>query len=355
MSDAVISGEVREVRPYAGLADIEEVFAAITLKVGETVIDSSIPLDSREFLTSEIRLIFAPSDEAFSNFKATLKDAIKHLTKKTEGDIDNENIEFIVILKSVGKRKAVPLTRCSLKDFEKDFSREKVIIGRDKPRSDLPERVMCDPHSTFQISVILHLDRKIKQHSLTPFRKGTWLAEKTFTLRGLRESLSLFRPHPLTKEIREKLDLSADVVYFSELSDPLNPEEDGDSMLFYVDEELFDAMIANPSTEGSMIYQTELAISNSKSIFQKAAEVLRDESEIYASLADIKGSIVDRLLDELAQDGEKNRVDKKRKEAYFNLLKSQPERVIADIEARGYGVGSNKHKRAWQAAMKPGE
>jgi len=355
MSDAIVDGESREVRPYTGLDGIEDVFEAITLKVGETVTDSSIPLDIGEFFTSEVRLIFASGKKEFLNFKETIDKAIKDFNKRTQGDINNENLEFMILLKSVGKNKAIPLTRCSLKDFEKNFSREHVIIERDMDRASLPGRVMCDPNSTFHISVILHLDKKIKRHPLTPFRKGTWLAEKTFTLRGLRESLNVFRPLPLTKEIRERLELPSDVVYFSELQDPLNPEEHGDSMIFYVDEDLFETMKSNPSTEGSVIYQTELAISNIKTLFEKAADVLRDESEIYGSVADIKGSIMDTLLDHLAQDGEKNRVDKKIKEEYFTQLKTSPEKVIALIEGRTYGERSNKHKKAWKNSMNPGD
>lgn len=178
------------------------------------------------------------------------------------------------------------------------------------------------------IRVFLVLNREIGIQPLTPWRKGTWLARATFTIRT-RQSSSLFRLTPLTAEIRKEKGILRRTVRYLWMGDhdPLEPHVDQDNPTFYVDDELLNLLDAHKRTPTGIALQGQLACDFLSSIVHLSAARADELRE--RSWEDLQGTLLGRVL-RLIVNHSDNRIGR---DALLTAVTQNPNKVVALAEA----------------------
>lgn len=311
-----MSTETRTIRPYRGLADFETALSQSMLHFGSDVCpaDSSIAvsIDAHTFLLRKVVLEWAPED-AFGEFVGALErgaDAV---------GIDRNDLSIRVFAKS-----------SYLKIVDHVYTRKLSELDELEPHADLSDprpRAFRAPRSGFTVDAYILLDRPLEPNPLRPWRKGTWLARATF---GVSTSLgrALYRPVPLTDELRAELRLPAKTVRFVDLDDhdPLEPFADQPTQpILYVDEDLLAELGASHQTATNRAMQYEMALDFVTTILYHVSTRADDLNE--RSLADLEGTLLGELIRRIAGPS------KAEQQALLNLVRSDPHRAVAHAEA----------------------
>lgn len=317
MSDA----EHRRIRPYRGLRNCQKAFDQIGLHVGTQVIKTSQKsLEPSEFLEDKIKIEFAASPSEFREFLEILDATADDL------EIRRADLGIAVIGVAAGRREAEVLLACGL-DSAYDSLTHLHLLAEKGDRPD----VMSDPRSELRLEIYFILKKEIDRRPLVPSRKGTWLAARVFILHTKLATEGLFRPIPLTDELRGSLELEPGVIRYADFQNPTDPTVSDDDMRFYLDEALYRQLQESEGTPGSRLIQQELFLNVVSAIIYRSAIELAGIKGI-PQLADIDGSILNRILDRVAT-GEDGDVEDGRKALYFNMVREDPAKFVTLFES----------------------
>ena len=106
---------------------------------------------------------------------------------------------------------------------------------------------------------------------------------------------------------------------------PWNPSRTGTGFLLYVDADLLARLALAPMTSAAKAFQAQLFLDTMTALVYSASASMNESSE-YSSLADIEGSIYDRLLQRIAGQ------NRQLKEELYATTKTNPVRIVALVE-----------------------
>jgi hypothetical protein len=282
--------------------------------------DSSKVLLPHEFMNCRVSLQLAPTPSDFKVLKSKLARGLERL------ELSANWVELAVLL-SNPRLKLVETHRYPLDDLGTVSRRLDLVTSENRPA---PLRT---PTGGCSIDVYLVLSKTIEPVPLRPWRLGTWLARCRFHLRADTGDLE-FAPIPLTVEDRARLGLPRDVVRFVKLEDsPVVAGIGDDVVRMYVDQDLLAQLTATPNSPAARSFQRQLFLDAIRAVVTVA---LREQDFDLMTMGDLEGSIVGRLVTRLAgrRPGEPLADLEGRRDLYLTMLRDDPERFLAEVEAR---------------------
>jgi hypothetical protein len=301
---------------------MHDLLASARLLVGNDLMEpeASKVLPPHEFMSSRVSLQLASSASAFKTWKSRLRRALE------EQELSANWIDLAVLL-STPKLKIVEALRYPLIDLDALDLQLDLVTSDHRP---VPLRT---PVSGCNVEVCIVLSKSLEPVSLKPWRQGTWLARIKFALRtDLAEPG--FVPIPLTAQDRVRLGLSDDTVRFVKVEEsPLERGVGDDAVSVYVDQELLAQLTALPLSPASKSFQRQLFLDAVAAIVTSA---LRQSDFTTMVIGDLEGSIVGKLIAKMAgqRSGERDVDLQNRQDLYLTMLKEEPERFLAGVEAR---------------------
>lgn len=318
-----MSREERVVRPYHGVDRIQHAMDSFGLQVGPDHLEagSSFQLTPQAFLTAAVHLVFARDAETLGEVTANLLDGIDQI-----GLFPSE-VELLLVT-STSRLKFADLTwRTS---FEHLASLETHLQIANADPSSRP-RTLLTPFGGCRLDLYACLSCDVEEVPLRPWRKGTWLGHVQFRLDTELGEIG-FTPEPLDDEVRKRLLLPKETILFAEIDDPFDPARADESLRYYVDERLLSEMAMNPSTSGAKSFQRHIFVDAMAAVVHRAS---RSDEIGTLSIADIEGSLVDRLIDRAAgRRGSASEDERaKKKDQLLDEIRNQPEHFVARVQS----------------------
>jgi hypothetical protein len=318
-----VSTFMRTVRPFVGLDALQRIVdSTLTLQVGTDTLqpDSMSTLTHEGFLLREVVLQLGETDEAYAELGAAL------VQKCAELEYDPAAVELVVVASSPYLKIAELLVRRKVAEFA-DTERRIVLHGPPRPRA------LRSPRSGCTIDVYLLLGSSAQPRPLRPWRKGTWLAQVSFTISSDLAPIG-FTPRPLTAQVRKDNELPDDTVRFVVFDgdeSPLDPNTSETALLMYVDPDVLAKMAIASSKPASQLFQLQLFLDAVRAIVERCHE---DEKLKSTSLDELGETLLGRLVEGVSKrpgvSTEQRRIDM---ENTLELLKSKPMSFIGRVEA----------------------
>lgn len=310
-----MSSETRTLRPFSGLAPFEDALSRPLLHFGEDICTPgssiAVAIDRHTFQLRRVVIEWAP-EEAFDDFQKDLLQGADNL------GIPRSDLVLLVFaktgyLKQVDLLKTVPLS--DLESLER-------YIDLSSPR---PKSLMA-PQSGFVVEALVVLGRTLEPAPLKPWRKGTWLARSTF---GVDTSLgkNLYRPLPLTEQVRDELGLPAKTVRYVYLGDhdPLGPfAGQPEQPILYIDEDVLAEIQTSVSSPVSKAMQYDMALDFLTAVLYESS---RNPDLREMAVADLEGSLLGEIIRRIAGPSESEQAK------LLGLIRSDPHKAVAHAEA----------------------
>ncbi|USX46297.1 hypothetical protein [Dietzia kunjamensis] len=129
----------------------------------------------------------------------------------------------------------------------------------------------------FVLTVAVVLLEELPPAPLRPSAAGTWLAQREFKVSPENEEAS-FSPEPLTDQVREHFGLPVGVLRFIDVDGVLEEDNLSDAVRVYVDGEILNLLLSQPSSPPAIHIQVELAIQATEAVATNIARELGDGS-----------------------------------------------------------------------------
>lgn len=245
-----MSSETRLIRPFDVDDRLARIFEKTTLHFGNQV---CLPNSS----------IIVDDPELFAISKAELELASEHDFEELKLDLMNSCIESGLATSLLSLIIVARTSYLNLADITKSYHLDKVgSLPRkvDLTDHERPRALQATTHGA-RIDVYIILNTDINPKALRPSRKGTWLAQASFRIKTLADSV-LFRPYPLDKKTRKQHDLGKKSVRFFDLRDHdlTEPYNTTEPPRLYVDSELLAQLDANRNSNTAIAMQRQLVI-----------------------------------------------------------------------------------------------
>ena len=253
MSGATRS-ERETVRPFVGIDDTVAALDKVILHVDDDEYEpGSVVLESAHLSRSGLRLRLPEISE--------LQDAI------AKSGLKGADCGLVILAASRTHRDAVVLLRDTISKatYEADYKLK---------RSDAD--LILNDQNGFILTVAVVLLRDIVDEPLRPHLAGTWIARQVFTVSPEKEDTS-FSPEVLTDAIREQFKLPKETLRYIAVDDVLGASSIGDAVHVYVEEEVLNLLLANPTEPFSVQMQMELAIQAMDIVAQTIVRDLKEE------------------------------------------------------------------------------
>jgi hypothetical protein len=317
-----VSSQERLVRPFAGVRTLNDLFVNTRLLVGNDLLepDTSKVLLPHEFLNCRVSLHLAPTPKDFASFKDELVTGLEAL------ELSANWVELAILL-STPRLKMVETYRYPLDDLRAVSRQLDLVTSEHRPAP------LRSPIGGCSVDVYVVLSKTIDPVPLRPWRLGTWLARCRFHLTA-NTGVFDFAPIPLTDEDRSQLGLPQDVIRFVKLEgSPVLAGISDDVVQLYVDQDLLAQLTAAPNSPAARSFQRQLFLDAIRAVVTAA---IRQSDFDGMTMGDLEGSIVGRLVTRLAgrRPGEPEGVLEGRRDLYLTLLRDEPERFLAEVEAR---------------------
>lgn len=314
-----MSKESRTIRPFGGLAGIRNVLQDVVFLFGPEHCQAgatlTVNLQAAEFVARDAALQWAANETGLEHLKDEL------VAGAASVDIELEDLALCVIASTSYTKAAEQLLILPLTDLG---ALERVTPIKGDGAQPTP---LLSSHHGFALSVYVVLARELERRPLRPFRRGTWLAQATFTV-STKLPRILFRPRPLTEEVRRRFELRIGTMRYLDVDDhdifEALAEQDG-ALDFYIDEEVLGRLNVAASTTVGAVIQLQLAQDLIAAVIHTAAA---DERFSSLTLADIKGSIIDRIVHLAAGPS----ASEMQRERVFDAISKRPRWVIALAE-----------------------
>lgn len=230
--------EPEVVRPFAGIESANAPLEAVHLLInGETREPGAVVLEDDEAL-------------ADAKFALRLPEPAEVRAAVEATGVPVVDCGFVVLLTGRSHRVSKVLVNEGLRAAHYDTE-----IMLDRSENDL----ILNDRSGFTVTVAIALLTPNTPRPLRPHIPGTWLARRDFSVSASVDHLS-FSPEPLTDVIRAHLGLPKGSLRYIEVGDVLDTENIGDAIHVYVDEQVLNLLLANPTDLISMQMQIDLAV-----------------------------------------------------------------------------------------------
>ena len=311
-----MSFESRIVRPYRS-TPLDEILSSCTFQFGgqECKANAGITVaDPDAFARSSGRIVWAPED-GFEDFKEALRRGAADL------GIEPSALGLFAVASTTYIKRSEEVYRCPLTDLE-SLSRVTDITDGERPVA-----LRTGFHGAV-VEVYLLLLREVAKHPLQPWRKGTWISRGKFRI-DVATGAALFRPVPLDREQRDRLDLPAGTVRYVDLDhhDVLEPFGESEPPRFYIDADLLRELGARQSSPVARAFQAQFAQDFITAVVNRAA----GETDVSTrSWAEVEDSLLGRVLHYAAGSGASD--DDRR--LLLKQVSEQPQRMLARTEDR---------------------
>jgi hypothetical protein len=135
--------------------------------------------------------------------------------------------------------------------------------------------LILNDQNGFTLTIAIVLLHDIETEPLRPNMAGTWLARRVFNVSPEKEDNS-FSPEELTEAIREQFRLPKGTLRFVAVDDVLSADAIGDAVHVYVDGEVLNLLLANPTEPLAVQMQIELAVLAMDVVAQTIVHELQD-------------------------------------------------------------------------------
>lgn len=313
-----MSRETRTIRPFNPPAAFADALSFARVRIGgrECQADGRLRFQrADEYLSGPPSLSWAADPDAFKQFQALLNLGIE-ASGFAPSDLSLVAVAYSRYLQIADVICEVPL-EC-LDQMPRVYS-----FDGERPRS-----LQATTHGAL-VSVYVVLRREQKQAALRAWRKGTWLARRTFRFEIGEGAAPIFRPTPLTDEARKERELPPDTVRFLDLDghDPfLSYDENDQPPTFFVDADLIALMTSNSRSQMSRILQRQLLCDFATAVALECHKQGRDVRN--RSWEEMKDSLLGRIIALAAGNDATAEVCRRLLELFWR----DPQRVIALIE-----------------------
>lgn len=280
-----MSTETRTIRPFTGLAGLEDVLENATLHFGQDVVHANggIAADTtpHEFLLRPVNLEWSPSDELFEDFKEEIVERTKR------ADIPLDSLALVVVASSTFLKIADIVFQLPVNQIEQ-LTRFTNLTEPSRPRA------FSTPFSGFTVGTYLLLSRDLPFRPLRPHRLGTWIARAQFRVRTT-QGPAVLPPIPLTDEIRSRYNLLPKTVRFFDFGDHdvTEPYVDQEPPIFYIDDKLLAQLNARRNSRASKALQLQLAFDFLSTVIRRAS-MSNDITDL--TFDDIRSSLLGNAL-----------------------------------------------------------
>jgi hypothetical protein len=315
--------ELHEIRPYAGVDDIQDALCVVKLEFGDALIENRgrSTVSGRAYLRERVGLRIGETQEDSKLF-------VKHLKATVEqADLDPAQCELVVLASTSRLKISDIVWRSRISELNDLGPLIKIAVGEERPRA------LQTPFGTFSINVYVVLAEQTAPRPLRPWRKGTWLAKAEFVVTTGLAEIS-FSPIPLDAETRERLALPPASVRYVLVTEPLNPDPPWDALQLFVDAELLSSLAENPHTVGARAFQRQLFVDAMTALVYKASSQLNTHHEPI-DLEDLEGSLLWNVLRRTvgaAPDGLVSRDERNAMNLLLHTLSDEPAKVAAVVE-----------------------
>jgi hypothetical protein len=250
--------EPEVIRPFVGIESAELPLAKVQLLVnGDPHAPGPVAFDD---------------DDALANAKFVLRlpepSEVRAAVEAT--GVPVVDCGFVVILTGRSHRVSKVLLQEPLRTAHYDTE-----VELDRSDHDL----ILNDRSGFTITAAIALLTANAAAPLRPHMPGTWLARRDFSVSASRDNLN-FSPEALTDQIREHLNLPKGTLRHIEVDDVLDSENVGDSVHVYVDEQVLNLLLANPTDLIAVQMQIDLAVTATTDIATTIARELAVQGHV---------------------------------------------------------------------------
>ncbi len=310
-----MSQESRIVRPFNVDPELERIFETTRLRFGDLECESGSRImveDSSTYTLRKAELIWAGEHQNFMAFKRELANGA------ARSGLDHKLLSIVVTAYTVYLKMTDVIYNQPLTDLDA-LPQVVELTGHQTPRA------LQASSSGAEVNVYLVLTEELLEKPLCPWRKGTWLTRTRFRIRTTQE-LTLFRPIPLTDEIRRELHLPAKTTRYLHMGDYIPTEPDGDSVepVFYVDEDLLSELAARANSPVGIMLQSQLVVDFVTAV---VAASVSDHGPTRSTYEEIRGSLLGRVINFVApqaQEFERNKL--------LEMVHDEPARFVAHLE-----------------------
>jgi hypothetical protein len=318
-----MSSEKRVIRPYVGVEGFQAVLDKWTLQIGQ---DLLLPGDQRVVTSSSYLhdppvLVLAADDEELTLHREELKAALE------AASLSDHEVELVVL-------SSTPYLRLADIAFRGRLSDANTITARlDLSKTEPPLRTLKTPSGGCNVDAYFVLAEDLSPGPLRPSKRGTWLGHVRFALRTELGDIG-FIPRPLTDDVRDQHGLHADTIRYVVVESDTLEGDDMSAVELFVDVDVLTHLNQAPNTAAARFLQRQLFIDVMSSI---ARTVNEDDELQKRQLAEIEDdSVLDRVIRSAAGPGEKGEAKTAalaRRQEAWDLLRNDPERFIAKVEA----------------------
>ena len=318
-----MTSERRVVRPYVGLDAFQHVLDGWVVRIGGATVEpgTRLTVSSSSLRHDPTLLVCAPDDDALQEVRSAVSAALEAI------ELEPGQVELVVLASTPYLKLTDVVHQKPLSDPDA-IPRDLKLVGDE---SEL--RALCTPSGGCDIEVAFCLAKQLDHTPPRPRRRGTWLGRVRFSLRTELGKIG-FTPIALTDDRRQQLDLEPGTMRFVDIEpEALVAGDVDEAVKLYLDDGVLGLLNQAPDLAGARFLQRQLHLDVMAAIVRSAPAIPEFPS---LELADLDDGILGRVLN-LAMPGPKSESDSQktqRREAALKILKTDPERFIARLEAR---------------------
>lgn len=316
-----MSSEERVVRPYLGVDRIQHVLDGVVILVGNDTVepDGRLDLSTFDYVTRPVALSFAGEGVPLDEIREALSTGVEHV------GVPLDDAELLALVSTSRLKISEIVWRLPLSQIGRLPAVVPIAEGEVRPA---PLRT---PFGGARIDLYVLLRRSRSPEPLRPWRKGTWLGRSSYEI-GTDIGEIGFQPLPLDDTIRAKYSLPSNTTRYIRVESVLDPDVDVDAVELFVDQDLLAHLAQNSSLPAAKAFQRELFLDAAQAIVLQAVRSPELEEK---SAEELESSLVGRLIALVAGrvPGERNAQRRQRRDIALSLLRSEPMRFMACLEA----------------------
>jgi len=313
-----VSTEQRDVRPFASIPELDDLFKSAVLRYGIVEIESGgrAILDEDAFVRAPVELVLATNVGSLAASLERSHDALAEL------DLSLDDVSFVVAisssyLKSVEFRSQVAMSAVV------DVGTAITLSSEPRPAPFLSPRSGCT------VEVLAYLSSPRSKAPLRPWRFGTWLARGVFEV-VTEQHFTGFTPKPLTTQKKGEFKLSPKAMrYITLAASPLEEGITEDSVEVWFDADLLAKASAISTGKASMAMQRQLFVDAVSAVVHAA----KAEPELAgAGWADVRNTLLGRVVLAVAPTSGNEDVRNAACTSYLEMIKTDPAQFLSFAE-----------------------
>lgn len=314
-----MSTEQRDVRPFASVPELDDLFKSAVLRYGIVEIEAGgrAIVDEDAFVRAPVELVLAHDVGSVAEALKNSRDSLAEL------DLTLDELSFVVAISSSYLKNVEFRSQIALSAF--GDAGELIKLSSD-PRP-APFR---SPHAGCTVEVLVYLSTPRDKAPLRPWRFGTWLARSVFEVMT-EQQFTGFTPKPLTAQVKRDLGLSPKAMRYITLGDasPLSEDITEDSVEVWFDADLLAKASAISTGKASMAMQRQLFVDGVTAVVH-AARV--DPDLATAGWTDVKNTLLGRVVLAVAPTSGTEEVRNAACASYLQMIKTDAAQFLSFAE-----------------------